>query len=79
MRLPPTRPPSRATSSFVTDALVQNRGQGLGFVMGGMVVDRKTLFHVTLSLLTGTLSAITYVYGFMDHGVPADAEGSTVG
>ena len=46
--------------------------------MGGMVVDRKTLFHVTLSLLTGTLSAITYVYGFMDHGV-SDAEGSMVG
>ena len=47
--------------------------------MGGMVVDRKTLFHVTLSLLTGTLSAITYVYGFMDHDTPADAEGSMVG
>ena len=57
----------------------QNRGQGLGFVMGGMVVDRKTLFHVTLSLLTGTLSAITYVYGFMDQGVPVDADGSTAG
>ena len=63
----------------VCNGHAQNRGQGLGFVMGGMVVDRKTLFHVTLSLLTGTLSAITYVYGFMDHDTPADAEGSLVG
>ena len=46
---------------------MQNRGQGLGFVMGGMVVDRKTLVHVTATLLTGTFSAITYVYGIMDH------------
>ena len=34
---------------------------------------------LTISLLTGTLSAMTYVYGFMDHDTPADAEGSTVG
>ena len=58
---------------------MQNRGQGLGFVMGGMVVDRKTLAHVTATLVTGAFSAITYVYGFMDHDVPADADGSTVG
>ena len=68
--------------------LVQNRGQGLGFVMGGMVVDRKTLVRVTASLLTGTFSLFTYIYGFMDdHTVcggsgaklPADSEGSLVG
>ena len=45
---------------------MQNRGQGLGFVMGGMVVDRKTLVHVTATPVTGTFSAITYVYGVMD-------------
>ncbi len=47
--------------------------------MGGTVVDRGTLRRTTISLLTGTISAITYVYGFMDHDVPADAEGSTAG
>ncbi len=46
--------------------------------MGGTVVDRGTLKRTTISLVTGTLSALTYVYGFMDQGVPAD-EGSTVG
>ena len=67
---------------------MQNRGQGLGFVMGGMVVDRKTLVRVTASLLTGTFSLFTYIYGFMDdHTVcggsdgklPADSEGSMAG
>ena len=67
---------------------MQNRGQGLGFVMGGKVVDRKTLVRVTSSLITGTVSAFTYIYGFMDdHSVcggsdgklAADSEGSTVG
>ena len=67
---------------------MQNRGQGLGFVMGGKVVDRKTLVRVTYSLITGTVSAFTYIYGFMDdHSVcggsdgklPADSEGSMVG
>ena len=48
---------------------MQNRGQGLGFVMGGMVVDRKTLVRVTATLLTGTFSAITYIYGIMDQDV----------
>ena len=57
----------------------QNRGQGLGFVMGGTVVDRGTLKRTTISLLTGTLSAMTYVYGFMDHDTPADAEGTMAG
>ena len=47
--------------------------------MGETVVDRGTLKRATISLLTGTLSAMTYVYGFMDHGTPAGAEGSTVG
>eukprot|EP01045_Picozoa_sp_COSAG04_P040870 COSAG04_NODE_12144_length_668_cov_0.818981_1_plen_78_part_00 len=52
---------------------MQNRGQGLGFVMAGMVVDRKTLVRVTASLLTGTFSAFTYIYGFMDdHGLVID-------
>ena len=37
--------------------------------MGGMVVDRKTLVHVTATLLTGTFSAITYIYGIMDQDV----------
>ena len=57
----------------------QNRGQGLGFVMGGTVVDRGTLRRATISLLTGTFTVFTYVYGFMDHDAPADAEGSTAG
>ena len=69
--------------------LVQNRGQGLGFVMGGMVVDRKTLVRVTASIITGTFSAITYIYGVMDQGsdalsdgtgkLRADSEGSWLG
>ena len=65
--------------------LVQNRGQGLGFVMGGMVVDRKTLVRVTTSLLTGTVSGFTFIYGFMDvreasdGKLSADSEGSMVG
>ena len=49
-----------------------------GFVMGGAVVDQGTLKRTTISLLTGTFTVFTYVYGFMDHGVPA-AEGSTAG
>ena len=72
----------------MNECLLQNRGQGLGFVMGGMVVDRKTLVHVTASIITGTFSAITYIYGFMDdHTVcggtegklPTDPEGSMAG
>ncbi len=47
--------------------------------MGGTVVDRGTLRRTTISLVTGTLSALTYVYGFMDQGVPVDADGSTAG
>ena len=46
--------------------------------MGGTVVDQGTLKRATISLLTGTFTVFTYVYGFMDHGVPA-AEGSTEG
>ena len=57
----------------------QNRGQGLGFVMGGTVVDRGTLRRTTISLVTGTFTILTYIYGFMDHDAPASAEGSTVG
>ena len=65
--------------------LVQNRGQGLGFVMEGMVVDRRTLVRVTVSLLTGTVSGFTFIYGFMDvreasdGKLCADSEGSMVG
>ena len=47
--------------------------------MGGTVVDRGTLRRTTISLLTGTFTVFTYVYGFMDHDAPADAEGSTAG
>ena len=57
--------------------------------MGGMVVDRKTLLRVTYSLITGTFSAFTYIYGFMDdhtvcgggsdENLPADTEGSMAG
>ena len=47
--------------------------------MGGAVVDQGTLKRTTISLLTGTFTVFTYVYGFMDHDAPADAEGSTAG
>ena len=56
--------------------------------MGGMVVDRKTLVRVTASIITGTVSGFTYIYGFMDDHtacggpdgkLPADPEGSMVG
>ena len=56
--------------------------------MGGNVVDRKTLARVTYSLITGTISTFTYIYGFMDdHTVcggsgaklAAASEGSLVG
>ena len=47
--------------------------------MGGTVVDRGTLKRTTISLITGTISTFTYVYGFMDHDTPADAEGSMAG
>ena len=46
--------------------------------MGGTVVDRGTLRRTTISLVTGTFTILTYIYGFMDRDVPAD-EGSTVG
>ena len=44
--------------------------------MGGTVVDRGTLKRTTYSLVTGTISAITYVYGFMDdHTICGGSDG----
>ena len=43
------------------------------------MLDRGTLRRATISLLTGTFTVFTYVYGFMDHDTPAGAEGSMVG
>ena len=49
-----------------------------GIIITDSAVDRGTLRRTTISLVTGTFTILTYIYGFMDRDVSAD-EGSTVG
>ena len=57
----------------------QNSGQGLGFVVGGTVIDRKSLKLAAVKLASGVTTAITTLFALTDGGSGAMAGGTAAG
>eukprot|EP01046_Picozoa_sp_COSAG06_P032702 COSAG06_NODE_3288_length_5551_cov_25.524578_3_plen_87_part_00 len=53
----------------------QNRGQGLGFTIRGVVIDRRSLAKAAIKLYSGLSSAVTFLFAVVVEGAAKSATG----